>query len=79
MIPIKTNLYSASGNSIFQVTSVPDIGLLESLGLRSGTKVKVQNRYIFGGPVLLRVEDAYSVALGKDIATQIGVEEVIAS
>ena len=65
------NLYEAAKKGEFTVTSVPDIGLLESLGIRVGSKITVQNRYILGGPVLLRVEGAYSVALGKDIAKQI--------
>ena len=73
------NLYAANKKGRFQVTSVPSIGLLESMGLRTGTYVTIQNRYAFGGPVLLRVEDAYSVALGKDIALQIGVKQVSAS
>jgi Fe2+ transport system protein FeoA len=71
-----TNLYEAEQNHKFQVASVPNVGLLKNLGVRNGTKVIVQNRYALGGPVLLRVEDAYSVAIGKDIATQIAVKEV---
>ena len=70
------NLYEAKKMGAFQVVSVPGIGLLENLGLRSGTHVTLQNRYALGGPVLLRVEGAYSVALGKDIAQQITVQEV---
>jgi len=68
------NLYFAEKNSKLKITSLPSIGLLESMGLRRGTQVKIQNRYSLGGPVLLRVEDAYSVAVGKDVAIQIGVE-----
>ncbi|MCL2837680.1 MAG: ferrous iron transport protein A [Oscillospiraceae bacterium] len=67
------SLYTAPKNTKYMVVDVPDVGLLNSLGLRAGTKVTVQNRYALGGPVLLRVEDAYSVAIGKDIAKQIGV------
>jgi len=66
-------LYKANKNMFFQVTSVPDIGLLQNLGVRVGTKVKVQHRYALGGPVLLNIDDSFSVALGKDIATQITV------
>lgn len=73
------NLYEARKNAAFQVTSVPKIGLLESMGLRVGTHVIVQSRYALGGPVLLRVEDAFAIAIGKDIATQIAVKEVTAS
>ncbi|MCL2376543.1 MAG: ferrous iron transport protein A [Defluviitaleaceae bacterium] len=71
------NLYEAKKNGVFQVTSVPDIGLLENLGLRNGTKVVVESRYALGGPVLLRIENTFAVAIGKDIATQIAVKEVV--
>jgi len=75
-MPITTNLYSADRNGRFEVISVPNIKLLESMGLRNGTQVSIQNRYRLGGPVLLRVENSYSLALGKDIAIQIGVKRV---
>lgn len=71
-----TNLYSAKKGHLFKIVSVANIALLESLGVRLGAQVAVQNRYTFGGPVLLRIEDSYSVAIGKDIATQILVQEV---
>ena len=70
------NLYQAKKRGNFQVASVPQIPLLENMGLRIGTQITLQNRYALGGPVLLRVEGAYSVALGKEIAQQIAVEEV---
>jgi len=70
------NLYEAKKNQVFQVVSTPDIGLLENLGLRNGTRVVVESRYALGGPVLLRVENAFAIAIGKDIAIQISVEEV---
>ncbi|MCL2574047.1 MAG: ferrous iron transport protein A [Defluviitaleaceae bacterium] len=70
------NLYDAKKEKVLQVTFVPSISLLENLGLRNGTKVVVQSRYGFGGPVLCRVENAFAVAIGKDIATQIAVKEV---
>ena len=76
MTALTTNLYETRKKCAFQVASVPEIGMLESLGLREGTRVTVQSRYAFGGPVLLRVEGAYSVALGKDIARQIAVREI---
>ena len=79
MAGVGTNLYEAKKNAVFTVVSVPDIGLLESLGVREGSHITLQNRYALGGPVLLRVEDAYSVALGKDIAKQITVREVESS
>jgi Fe2+ transport system protein FeoA len=69
------NLYDANKNKQLQIVALPNIGLLKNLGVRIGSNVKVQNRYALGGPVLLQVEGAFSVALGKDIATQIAVKE----
>jgi len=76
MTPAVVNLYQANRGGSFQVESVPKIGLLENLGLRVGTNIKVQDRYALGGPVLLKVENAFAVAIGKDIATQIAVRSV---
>jgi len=76
---LSSNLYEIKNNAAFEVTSIPNIVLLENMGLRAGTQVTVQNRYGFGGPVLIRVDGTYSIAVGKDIATQITVREVAAS
>lgn len=70
------SLYQAKKNGVFQVASTPNISLLENLGINIGTKLTLQSRYALGGPVLLRVENSFTVAIGKDIATQIGVLEV---
>jgi len=67
------NLYEAKESEQFFVVSTPSIDLLENIGIRQGMQVTVEHRYAFGGPVLLRVEGAYSVALGKDIAQLIFV------
>ena len=69
------SLYEAKERGTFQVTFIPKIKLLENMGLRAGTQITIQNRYALGGPVLLRVEEAYDLALGKDIARQIAVRE----
>jgi len=78
-MPVRTNLYEAQKNKRLHVVSVPNIGLLKNLGLRNGTEITIKNRYALGGPVLLRVEGTYSIAIGKDIATQIAVQEVSAT
>ncbi|MCL1882886.1 MAG: ferrous iron transport protein A [Defluviitaleaceae bacterium] len=70
------SLYMAAKNDIYKVSSVPNIGLLNNLGIRVGTKIAVQQKYAFGGPVLLNVEDSFFVAIGKDIATQITVGDL---
>ena len=70
------NLYDGKINRLMQIVAMPDISLLKSLGLRLGTSIKIQNRYSLGGPLLLRVEDSFSVAVGKDVAKQISVSEI---
>ncbi|MDR2167244.1 MAG: ferrous iron transport protein A [Clostridiales bacterium] len=70
------NLYSAGKKGVFEVVSMPGIAQLANLGLRVGTQVAVKGRYALGGPVLLRVNDDFTLAVGKDIATQIAVKEV---
>lgn len=72
------NLYKATKQATFTVHSVPNVELLENLGVRVGTKIELMRRYALGGPVLLRVEDACVVALGKDVAVQIEVMELTA-
>ena len=71
------NLYQTKNNASYQVTAVPNIALLQNLGLRAGTQITVQNRYSLSGPILLRVNNSFSVALGKDVAKQIDVMENI--
>ncbi|MCL2426126.1 MAG: ferrous iron transport protein A [Oscillospiraceae bacterium] len=68
-----TKLYEARKGDELQVSSVPNIVLLESLGIHAGTRLTVKTRYPLGGPVLIHVENTYSVAIGKDIAKQIEV------
>jgi len=52
---------------------VPDVQLLANLGIGVGTQVAVHNRYALGGPVLLRVDGVYYVAIGKEFAKRIEV------
>lgn len=69
------SLYDMQKNCCCKVTAIPDHPLLDSLGISTEAIVKVQNKYAFGGPILLQVDTA-TIALGKDIATQITVKEV---
>ena len=72
---MSSNLYHAKKDLAYRVKSVPSIGLLNSLGIRNDAIIKVKNKYSLGGPVLLQV-DSSEVALGKDIALQIIIQEV---
>ncbi|NLM68687.1 MAG: ferrous iron transport protein A [Firmicutes bacterium] len=68
-------LYDVQKNCCCRVVAMPEHPLLDSLGICSDALITVQNKYRFGGPVLLKIDTA-TVALGKDIARQILVEEV---
>jgi Fe2+ transport system protein FeoA len=68
-------LYDMQKKCCCRVVSIPDHPLLDSLGICSDAVITVENKYKFGGPVLLKIDTA-TVAIGKDIAEQILVEEV---
>ena len=70
------SLYEAEKKRPLEVVAVPEVAQLHNLGLRVGTRLAVENRYRLGGPVWLRVEDAYGVAVGADVARHITVKEV---
>ena len=69
----RESLYAAQKNIALRVVAAPDVAQLANLGLRPGTRLAVENRYRLGGPVLLKVEDSFNVAIGKDIAEHIEV------
>ncbi|MCL2224169.1 MAG: ferrous iron transport protein A [Defluviitaleaceae bacterium] len=73
---MQTSLYTAETTGAYKVASVPEIGLLKNLGIREGTRVSITQRYAFGGPLLLNIEDSFFVAVGKDVATQITVGRI---
>jgi Fe2+ transport system protein FeoA len=68
------SLYKSALNREYRITHVPELGILKGLGVRKGTRLQPVHRYFLGGPVLVIVDGAYSVALGKDAALQIQVE-----
>lgn len=57
------------------IQSLPEIGLLHYLGLREGLKVSVITKQPFGGPVVVQIGNR-SIAISKEIAQQINVQEV---
>lgn len=67
-------LYSAPVDSHYIVTEVPNIKILDSLGIFPGTVLHKKQRYKFGGPVLIDLSTR-EIALGKDIAASIKVKE----
>jgi len=63
------SLYDMSKNSCCRVVNIPNNTLLDSLGISKDAMIIVQNKYAFGGPVLLKVDTAL-VAIGKDIPSR---------
>src|SRR5690554_6441630 len=70
----KHSLYTVPDNSCYTVSDVPDVKILNSLGVYPGTVVFKKKRYRRGGPVLVNLATR-EIALGKDLASQILVKE----
>ncbi|MFI3114747.1 MAG: FeoA family protein [Clostridia bacterium] len=67
-------LYEVENNKTYIVTKALELPLLSSLGVYEGSVVEKCTTYKHGGPVLLLIEKR-EVAVGRDIAVQIEVEE----
>lgn len=76
MSKIKTSLYNVPDNCNYTVADVPNVKVLNSLGIFPGSVVRKKKKYGLGGPVLINLATR-ELALGKDIATAILVEEAI--
>lgn len=68
-------LYQLQKSKQCTIHEIPSIDLLSSIGVRRGVSVKVLTRQPFGGPIVIQV-GRRSIALARDIAEQILVEEV---
>lgn len=68
------DLYNSTNHQTYQVTSIPDASLLNSLGVFTGAKILKKDTYKMGGPVLISI-NSRDVAIGKDLAIQIQVEK----
>lgn len=71
----KKDLYNAPDNQEYIVYKVPDIGILNSLGICPGTVIGKIKKFKLGGPVLISLATR-QVALGMDVAQGIVVVEV---
>jgi len=67
------SLHSAKQGYTYNVSAVPELELLKSLGIRAGASLRVICRYPLGGPTLVCIEDSSTVAVGKDISTLVFV------
>lgn len=68
-------LYNLNKEDRCQILSTPDMGLLESLGIRVGLNVRIKNKQPLGGPVVLQT-GTRNIAIGRAIADQIVVEVI---
>ncbi len=68
-------LASYENNKPCIIENLPDINLLNSLGLRKGSKVSIKSRQFFGGPLVVQI-GTRCVAIDKKIAEQIVIKEV---
>ncbi len=69
------NLYEVEKDKNYKILNCPEVSVLNSLGVFNGSNVFKKETYKMGGPVLVLV-DLREVAIGKDIAVEIEVEEV---
>lgn len=67
-------LYNCTNDETYQVIAVPDMALLNNLGVFVGAKILKKTTYKMGGPVLVLI-NSREVAIGKDLATKIQVEK----
>lgn len=57
------------------IKSLPQMKLLDSLGLREGTTIMILSRQPLNGPLVIQL-GRRSIALGRDISDHIHVDEV---
>lgn len=73
---MKKTLYNAQNGKTYIVSRIPDIELLSSIGIFKNATIKKENSYRMGGPVSISLSTR-KIALGKDIARKILVEEAV--
>lgn len=73
---MKNSLYRAEVGKNYTISTIPNNQLLSSIGIFEGAKVRTENRYRIGGPVSVCLSSTRKIAIGKDIAEKIYVEEV---
>ena len=69
---LEKNIYGADDGREYIVTSIPDLGILKSLGIVKDANVRKKMTHKLSGPVLLMVESC-EIAIGRDIAENIMV------
>lgn len=68
------NLYHGKAGTNYIIKSTPENGMLDSIGILEGAKIKKIASYKMGGPVRLAL-GTRNIAIGKKIALNVQVEE----
>lgn len=68
------NLYQGQSEKEYIIKSIPNVGMLSSIGIFEGVKIKKIARHKMGGPVRLLL-GTRNIAIGKKIAEDIEVEQ----
>ncbi|MGF7184383.1 ferrous iron transport protein A [Desulfitispora alkaliphila] len=68
-------LYTIKNKDCYIIDKLPQIGLLNSLGMREGAVVSIMSKQPLGGPVVVKL-GGRCLAISKDVAEQITVKEV---
>ncbi len=68
------NLYEVKAGLKYRVTETPSVAIIHTLGVYVGGVVGKVDTYKFGGPALIEI-NGRSIAIGKDIAKLIQVED----
>lgn len=69
------DLSKVENKKVYKIISIPDVDVLESLGIREGDTVTKKHTYAFGGPTVVKIDDR-EVAMGGKVASRVIVEEV---
>ncbi len=69
-------LTNGKKSSTYCIENLPNSHLLKVLGFRKGTKLSIQSKQPFKGPIVVKVGNR-SVAIDYDIANEILIKEVV--
>lgn len=69
------NLYRVDDKKEYKIVEIPDSDMLESIGIIPGSIIWKEYTYGFGGPAYIKF-GTRNIAIGKDIAKFVRVEEV---
>ena len=69
-------LYQGKKDYYYVIKELPDLQLLNILGVRKGIKIHIETKQPLGGPVVIKVGNR-NIAIAKTIAKQMHIEELM--